>query len=361
MKRDWFLLNPESLILNPSSWRFGGSILLFALALAVLAPAAEAQSSAPRRERSTEQAAPPSPVPGYPARPIRLVAGTSPGGVTDLLARTAAIALGPMLGENVVVDNRPGATGNVAIELVSKSPPDGHTLLIISGGNIVIAPYLYRLPFDPVNDLVPVFNMAEAPHLIVVPGTLPVRDLKEFIAYAKASPGMINYASAGSGSTPHLSADRFARAAGLQLVHVPYKGVGPALPDLIAGRVQMMMMTLGSARTHLPTGALKPLAVSSRRRLAGLPEVPTSEEAGLPDWQMTTWFGVFASRGTGPRIVHFLNAKLQSVIDDPKGRQRLIEFGCEPVGGPAAAFAELVRTDYRVWGQIVKEAGLKLE
>jgi tripartite-type tricarboxylate transporter receptor subunit TctC len=290
-----------------------------------------------------------------------MVAGTSPGGVTDLLARMASAALAPALGQNVVVDNRAGATGNVAIELVSKSPPDGYTLLMISGGNVVIAPYLYRLAVDPIKDLVPVFNMAEAPHLIVVPGSLAVKDLKEFIALAKSRPGQINYASAGSGSTPHLSADRFARVAGLQLVHVPYKGVGPALPDLIAGRVQMMMVTLGSARPHLPTGALKPLAVSSKRRLQGIPEVPTSAEAGLPEWEMTTWFGVFAPRGTGPSTVHFLNAKLQVVIDDPKGRQRLAEFGCEPVGGSAQSFAEVVRADYRVWGQIVKDAGVRLE
>jgi tripartite-type tricarboxylate transporter receptor subunit TctC len=339
---------------------FHGPLLLLALVLAV-APPAEAQSSAPRGERSAAQTPLPDSLPGYPARPVRMVAGTSPGGVTDLLARTAAIALGPMLNQNVVVDNRAGATGNVAIELVSRSPPDGHTLLMISGGNIVIAPYLYRLPFDPINDLTPVFNMAEAPHLIVVPGTLPVRDLKEFIAYARANPGKVNYGSAGQGSTPHLSADRFARAAGLQLVHVPYKGIGPALPDLVAGRIHMMMVTLGSARPHLPNNALKPLAVSSKRRLAGIPEVPTSEEAGLPGWQMTTWFGVFAPRGTPPKIVHFLNARLQSVIDDPKGRQRLFDFGCEPVGGPAQSFAELVRTDYLVWGRIVRDAGVKLE
>ena len=332
-----------------------------AMVLVAAAPAADVQSSAARPERSSAQAVQPDSLPGYPARPIRLLAGTSPGGVTDLLARTAAMALGPMLNQNVVVDNRPGATGNVAIELVSRSPPDGHTLLMISGGNIVIAPYLYRLPFDPIRDLVPVFNMAEAPHLVVVPGALPVRDLKELIAYARAHPGKVNYGSAGPGSTPHLSAERFARAAGLQLVHVPYKGIGPALPDLVAGRIQMMMVTLGSARPHLPNAALRPLAVSSKRRLAGLPEVPTAEEAGLPGWQMTTWFGVFAPRWTPPAIVDFLNAKMQSVIDDPKGTQRLTDFGCEPVGGPAATFAALVRDDYRAWGQIVREAGLKLE
>ena len=297
----------------------------------------------------------------YPARPIRMIAGTSPGGVTDLLARMAAAGLAPLLGQNVVVDNRPGATGNVAIELTAKAPPDGHTLLMISGGNIVIAPYLYRLPIDPVRDLTPVFNMAEAPHLLVVPGSLPVKDLREFIAYVKANPAKTNYGSAGSGSTPHLSADRFVRVVGLQMVHVPYKGIGPALPDLIAGRVQLLMVTLGSARPHLPSGALKPLAVSSPRRLAGIPDVPTSAEAGVPDWQMTTWFGVFAPKGTSARVVDFLNAKLQEVIDDPKGRQRLMDFGCEPVGGSAKSFAELVRSDHVLWGRLVREAGVKLE
>ena len=334
---------------------------LVMLALVVLAPDADAQSSSARPGRGVTASGPATAPPGYPARPIRLVVATSPGGVTDLLGRMVAPALATLLGQNVVVDNRPGATGNVAMDLVAKSQPDSYTLLIISGGNVVIAPYLYRLPLDPIDDLLPVFNVAEAPHLLVVPGSLPVRDLREFIAYSKANPGRVNYASAGSGSTPHLSADRFARVAGLQLVHVPYKGVGPALPDLIAGRVHLMMVTLGSARPHLPSGALKPLAVSSKRRLAGLPDVPTSAEAGLPDWQMTTWFGVFVPRGTNAKLVNYLNASLQEAIDDPRGRQRLHEFGCEPVGGPAQSFAAQVRSDYQLWGQRVREAGIKLE
>jgi len=345
----------------PSAYSASAAVRVLALLLlATLAPDAGAQSAAAR----SGEAAAPGPVAGpqgYPARPIRLVVATSPGGVTDLLGRMAAPALATLLGQNVVVDNRPGATGNVAMDLVAKSQPDGHSLLIISGGNVVIAPYLYRLPLDPIKDLLPVFNVAEAPHLLVVPGSLPVNDLRDFIGYAKANPGKINYASAGSGSTPHLSADHFARVAGLQLVHVPYKGVGPALPDLIAGRVHLMMVTLGSARPHLPGGALKALAVSSKRRLAGIPEVPTSEEAGLPGWQMTTWFGVFAPRGTDAKLVNYLNARLQETIDDPRGKQRLHDFGCEPVGGSARSFAEQVRSDYQLWGRRVKEAGVKLE
>lgn len=318
------------------------SAVLLSLALALLAPAADAQP--------------------YPARPIRLVAATSAGGITDFLARVAAAELGPMLGQNVVVDNRPGATGNVAIELVVKSPPDGYTLLMVAGGNVVITPFLYRsLAVDPVNDLAAVFNMAGAPQLLVVPGALPVKDLREFVALAKASPGTINYASAGSGSTTHLAADHFARLAGVQLTHVPYKGVGPALVDLIAGRVQMLSVGLGPVQPHLKSGALKALAVASKNRLAAVSELPTSAEAGLPGWEMTTWFGIFAPKAIRPEIVRLLNARLQTVIDDPRTRKRLLDAGIEPIGGSAQGFAEFVRSDYRAWGRVVKASGVKLE
>jgi tripartite-type tricarboxylate transporter receptor subunit TctC len=291
-----------------------------------------------------------------------MVVDTSPGGLTDILGRMAAEGLARELGRQVVVENKAGASGNVAIEFVVKSPPDGYTLMICAGGNLVIKPFLdHSLAFDPLADLVPVFNVAEAPHILVVPSSLPVKDLAEFIAYAKSSPGKVYYGSAGTGSPPHLAADQFARLAGLQLVHVPYKGVGPALPDLIAGRLQIMSMSYGSAKPHLKSGALKALAAGSKRRLAGLPEVPTAAEAGLPAWEMSAWFGIFAPRDTSPELVRLLNAKLQAVIEDPRARERLLEIGAEPLGGPAPAFAERVRADYRLWGQVVRESGIKLE
>jgi tripartite-type tricarboxylate transporter receptor subunit TctC len=298
----------------------------------------------------------------YPSRPIRMVAGTSAGGITDHLARVAAANLTSMLGQNVVVDNRPGATGLVAVDLVSKAAPDGYTLLTVAGGNIVITPFLYRsLPVDPVNALAPVFNIAGAPQLLVVTGSLPVKDLREFAALAKAKPGSINYASAGLGSTTHLAADHFARLAGVELVHVPYKGVGPALADLIAGRVQMLSVGLGPVQAHLRSGALKALTVASRRRLDALPDIPTSAEAGVPGYLMTTWFGIFAPKATSTKIVGFLNGRLQTVIDDPKIRKSLLDSGIEPIGGSVKTFAALVRSDYETWGKVVKASGVKLE
>src|SRR5688572_24577663 len=291
-----------------------------------------------------------------------MVAGTSHGGITDHLARVAATNLTSMLGQTVVVDNRPGATGTVAVDLVSKASPDGYTLLTVAGGNIVITPFLYRsLPVDPVNALAPVFNIAGAPQLLVVTGALPVKDLREFVALAKAKPGSVNYASAGLGSTTHLAADHFARLAAVDLVHVPYKGVGPALADLIAGRVQMLSVGLSPVQSHLKGGSLKALAVASKRRIAALPDLPTSAEAGVPGYEMTTWFGIFAPRATSPKIIELLNARLQTMIDDPKIRKSLLDSGIEPIGGSVRRFAELVRSDYEAWGKVVRASGVKLE
>lgn len=297
----------------------------------------------------------------YPAKPIRLVAPFPPGGIVDFLGRVVSEGLPALAGQQVIIENRPGAGGNLGTDLVAKAAPDGYTLGLVAAGNLVINPFLYRsMPFDPLNDVVPVFNLGDAPQLLVVTGSLPPQNLREFIAYAKARPP-VPYASAGVGTTTHLAMDHFARLAGLDLQHIAYKGVGQALPDLLAGRVQALSVGLGPVRAHLKSGALRALAAASPRRLAALPDVPTSAEAGLPGYEMATWFGVIAPRGTPAPVVASLNRYLQQVLDDPKTRQRLLDSGIEPAGGDAASFGALIRADYRKWEPVVKASGARVE
>src|SRR5216110_1627509 len=280
----------------------------------------------------------------YPSRSVRMVIDTSPGGVTDLFGRLMAEALAQKLGQTVFVDNKPGASGNLAIDFLVRAAPDGYTLMIASGGGLVVKPFLERgLTFDVMSDLVPVFNFAQTPHILVVPASVPAKDVGEFIAFAKTQPAKLYYGSAGIGSPPHLSMELFAKVAGLKLIHVTYKGVGGALPDLLAGRVQVMSMALGSARPYLKDGRLRPLATGAKQRLGGLPEVPTSAEVGLPGWEMSAWFGVFAPRGTPAEIVRNLNQSLQAVLDDPKTGERLLQAGADPIGGSPESFAERYR------------------
>lgn len=296
----------------------------------------------------------------YPSRSVRMVIDTSPGGVTDLFGRLMAEGLAQKLNQTVFVDNKPGASGNLAIDFLVRAPADGYTLMIASGGGMVVKPFLEKgLTFDVMNDLAPVFNVAETAHILVVPPSVPAKDIGEFVAYAKAQPKPLHYGSAGFGSPPHLSMELFAQAAGVKMVHVPYKGVGGAMPDLLAGRVQAMSVALGSARAYLKNGQLRPLATGAKRRIAGLPHVPTSAEAGLPQWEMSAWFGIFAPRGTPAPVVRLLNQKLQEVLDDPKVLARLADAGAEPIGGSVESFAERFRADHRMWGDFIKQQGIK--
>ncbi|HUQ74354.1 MAG TPA: tripartite tricarboxylate transporter substrate binding protein [Burkholderiales bacterium] len=299
---------------------------------------------------------------GYPSRSVRMLIDTSPGGVTDLFGRLMAEGLAQKLGQTVFVDNKPGASGNLAIDFLVRSAPDGYTLMTASGGGMVVKPFLEQgLTFDVMNDLVPVFNVAETAHILVVPPTIPAKDIAEFIAYAKAQPKPLHFGSAGFGSPPHLSMELFAKAAGLKMVHVPYKGVGGAMPDLLAGRVQAMSMALGSARAYLKSGQLRPLATGAKRRIAGLPDVPTATEAGLPRWEMSAWFGIFAPRGTPMAIIRTVNEKLQQVLDEPKVRERMYDAGAEPIGGSVESFAERYRADHKLWGDFIRETGIRQE
>jgi tripartite-type tricarboxylate transporter receptor subunit TctC len=298
----------------------------------------------------------------YPARGIRLIVDTSPGGLTDLLARLTAEALAARVGQPVVVENKPGASGNVAADLLIRSPADGYTLMVAAAGNLAVKPFLERsVPFDPLTDLAAVINVADAAHILVVPASMEAKDLAQFIAYARANPGKVYYGSAGIGSPPHLSLELFGRLAGVKLMHVPYKGIGNALPDMLAGRLQAMSISLGSALPYLKTGQIRPLAAAAKARLAGLPDVPTSAQAGLPGWEMSAWFAVFAPKGTPPEVIRLLNQRLQEGLDDPKLRRRLLDLGAEPGGGSPESASERLRADHRLWGQVIREAGIKLE
>jgi tripartite-type tricarboxylate transporter receptor subunit TctC len=298
----------------------------------------------------------------YPVRPIKLVVDTAPGGVTDILGRLSADGLAQKTGQQVVVENRAGASGVIAVDHVVKSPADGYTLMFAAGGNIAVQPYMSRaLPYDPITDIIPVFNVAETPHLFVIAGNLPVKSLTEFVTFAKANPGKVFYGSAGIGSPPHLSLELFARVTGLQMVHVPYKGLGNAMPDMLSGRLQLLSISLGTGGSNLKSGAIRALAVGADRRLTALPDTPTSTEAGIPGWKMSAWFGVFTPKGTPPETMRVLNERLQSVLDEPKTRQRLIEVGAEAAGGPQPALAERMRSEFKLWGQVITDAKIKLE
>lgn len=298
----------------------------------------------------------------YPTRTVTLVVPFPPGGGVDAMARVVAAKLSDALHQQFIVDNRPGAGGNLGSDLVAKAASDGYTLGFFPSSNLVQNPFLMAsLPFDPLNDFVAVFNLGHGPQFIIVPASLQVKTLREFIELAKNKPNQLNYASAGNGSSPHIAGDYFARLAGIEMVHVPYKGVSAAIPDLVAGRVQMLSVSLPPVKAQLDSGELKAVALAASKRMAALPNVPTTIEAGLPDYQVTTWFGFFAPRGTDDHIVQRLNAELQKFLDAPETARQLADNGVVPIGGSTAEFTSLVRADYKRWEGIIRQSGIKLE
>ena len=285
--------------------------------------------------------------PAYPTKPIRLVVPFPAGGATDILAREVAKHLTETWGQSVVVDNRPGAGGNIGSELVAKSPPDGYTLEMGTVGTHAINASLYsKMPYDHVKDFVPVILVAGVPNVLVVNPSVPVNSVQEFIAYAKANPGKLNFASSGSGTSIHLSGELFKVMAGVQMTHVPYKGSAPALQDLLGGQVQLMFDNLPPSLPQIKAGKLRALAVTSATRAPALPDVPTVAEAGLPGFEASSWFGVLAPAGTPPAIVAKLHGALMTVMKDPGVRG----WGAvAPIGGAAflAAWAALAWAAWR--------------
>ncbi len=298
----------------------------------------------------------------YPSKTIRMVVPFPPGGTTDILGRVAAQKLGEALGQQVVVDNRPGAGGNIGTEAVAKSAPDGYTLLTDPGSTLTINPSLFaKLPFDPLKDFAPVSILAAVPNLLVVHPSLPVRSVKELIALAKSKPGQLNYASTGAGQSTHLSMELFKTMARVDMTHVPYKGSAPAVTDLLGGHVLLMFDNMPSALPHVKAGKLRGIAVSTAKRSPVTPDIPTVAESGLPGFEVSVWFGVLAPAGTPREITERLNGILVKALHSADVRERLSAQGAEPIGNSAAEFTAVMKRDLAKWAKVVKDANIKLD
>ena len=296
----------------------------------------------------------------YPDRPIRLIVGFPPGGAADTLGRIAAQRLGDALGQQVVVDNRGGAGGLIATEIAVKGAPDGYTLLFSSIPH-VINPHLYRkVSYDAIKDFVPVIQFVSVPLMMASAPALPVSSVKELIALAKSKPGEVNYASAGSGSSSHLAMELFKTMADVPMTHIPYKGTGPLITDLMAARVNVTIASAVPLAPQVKAGRLKGLAVTSPKRSAAFPELPAIAET-VPGYEVINWFGIFAPKGTPKRIVTRVNTALNEALQSPELAKLLNSRGADAVGGTPEAFAKVVRADFAKWAKVVKESGARVD
>ena len=294
----------------------------------------------------------------WPAKPVTIVVPFAAGGTTDILARVIGQALNKELGQSVLVDNRAGAGGNIGAQLAAKAVPDGYTLFMGTVGTHAINQSLYKkLPFDPVKDFAPLTRVAMVPNLLVAHPNKPYRNVKELVAYAKANPGKVNFGSSGSGSSIHLSGELFNALAKVDMVHVPYKGSAPAVTDLVGGQIDIMFDNMPSAIQHVRSGRLRALAVTTAKRSPELPDVPTIAEAGVPGYEATSWFGMFAPAGTPAPVVARLNSALAKVLADPAVKKKLAEQGAEPYSETPEQFAEFIRKESAKWSKVVKESG----
>jgi len=297
--------------------------------------------------------------PSYPAKPVRVVVAFTAGGTTDVLARAVAQKLAESLKQPFVVENKPGAGGNLGTEFVVRSPPDGYTLMVNSVGPIAVNKTLFKsLSYDPLTDLVPIVQIADVPNVLVVAPDVPAKTLEEFIAYAKASPSKLSYGSTGVGTSSHLSSFMLSKRVGAETQHIPYKGAD-ALNDLLAGRTQFMFATIPSVIGFIKAGRLRALAVSSAQRSRSLPDVPTVAEKGFPGFSAGSWFGFFAPKGTPAGVIVVINKAVNDAL--PSLEAQLIREGADPVGGSAAQFAQFTQQEFEKWRTIVRESGATVE
>jgi len=299
--------------------------------------------------------------PDYPAKPIRIVVPSSPGGGTDILARQLAQKLTERWGQQVVVDNRPGAGQMIGIEFVAKAAPDGYTL-VMTATPLAVNTVLYKkVPYDPVRDFAPISQVAAMPNMVVTHPALPVRNIRELIAMAKARPGQLVYASSGIGTGPHLSMELFLSMAAVMMGHVPYKGTGPGMIDTIAGQVPVLMSTLLPPLPHIKTGRLRPLGVTGATRVVSLPDVPTVAESGVPGYEVVGWYGIVAPAHTPREVIVKLHAEIASILKSQEVREKLAADGAEPVGSTPEQFAAFIKSEIDKWGKVVKSAGIQVE
>ena len=297
----------------------------------------------------------------YPSKPVRMIVAYPPGGGTDIVGRMMAQKLSENFGQTVVIDNRGGAAGNIGSEIAARSAPDGYTVLMGNVAPNAINVSLYaRLGYDPVRDFAPISLVASTPNILVVQPSLPVKTVSDLVALAKAKPGTLNYPSAGLGSSSHLAGELFDNIAAVKMVHVPYKGGGPALTDLLGGQVQLMFATMPAAMPHVKAGKLRAIAVTSAKRSPAMPELPTVGET-LNGYEAATWYGLLAPAGTPPPIIMALHAEIVKIIGVAQTKERLLAQGFEPVGSTPAEFAAYIKTEIAKWGKVIKAAGIKAE
>ena len=298
----------------------------------------------------------------FPAKPLHLIVPFPPGGGNDTVARAIAQQIGPDLGQPVVIDNRPGAGGSVGAELAAKAPADGYTLFLAGVGSHAVNPNFHpKLPYDPVKDFAPITLIASAPSVLVVNPGVPARTLAEFTSYARAHPGKLNYASNGNGSAAQLAAALYESMADVRMVHVPYKGIAPALTDLLSGEVQLMFGTIVALVPQIQAGKLRALAVTSRKRSSLLTDVPTLAESGLPDYEAGSWYGILAPAGTPREVIDRLHAAIVRALKQPDVAKRLAAEGAELIGSTPEEFAAHIKSEIARVGQVVRAAGIRIE
>ena len=297
----------------------------------------------------------------WPTKPIRMLVGFPPGGPTDVVARIVSEKVAQQTGQQVVVDNRPGAAGNIAVEILTRAAGDGHTLLYSSNA-IAVSPGLYsKLPYDPLKDVTPVTEIGAGCLIFVTHPALPIKNVPEFIAYAKARPGQLNYASSGAGTSTHLAAVMFSQRVGITTQHIPYKGTAPSLVDMIAGRTQFLMGAVLTAVPHVRDGRLRALGVTGKKRIASLPDLRTLDEGDVPGFVVTTWQGLFAPAGVAPALLTRVNAEFVKAIKSPELRPRIEQQDMEPTGPGHIEFSAMYRAELARWTKVAKDAGLKAD